>query len=393
MSANSFISCLFPSRRTTNWEYVRLYWVFYIIMLFIFGVVALFGIQFLPMMGIGLIFYFFRGRIMEKLGYIFLYSCLFIAIQVVVLIFLSYPYWMFIINNIKKSLVIIAVSAFVVGNIFHCVYFWPKLSNYIRHIFCSEELIEEEDLNDEFLITGGINNSNSNHNHNNVDDNDDSDESESYHHRHHHHHHHNNGNRHVHHTVLNNIHVYTSIPIDDEEFEEARRLQLIHDTEQQRRRDEENQLIMEQLQYSQTHNNFLQPTVCIIPPDISNNNITTTTTATTSTVETRDRRVSSSNNVYVNNTSSILHCAVCGMPPLTFAVMNCGHMCLCENCKLGYELQREKYCPMCSQPIDGYLKVYDSEDANCVICLTEPITHAIVPCGHFCIFIIFILIN
>lgn len=96
-----------------------------------------------------------------------------------------------------------------------------------------------------------------------------------------------------------------------------------------------------------------------------------------------DNRIST--NIYISNTSQQLHCVVCQKPPLSYALSPCGHFCLCENCKLCFVLQQQVFCPLCISPIGGFLRIYDSEGDNCIICLSKKISYAIIPCGHYCL--------
>ena len=51
-------------------------------------------------------------------------------------------------------------------------------------------------------------------------------------------------------------------------------------------------------------------------------------------------------------------CSICLTNPVTFLIIPCRHVCLCENC-LNYILARDKKCPICRGHINIGYKIYD----------------------------------
>jgi len=90
----------------------------------------------------------------------------------------------------------------------------------------------------------------------------------------------------------------------------------------------------------------------------------------------------------MRQTVSVGECIVCSHNPRTFALVPCGHLCLCHSCA-----SRDAYsqCPICRQSCKRLLNVFASPDVssvhvgNCVVCSKNENTHVFVPCGHLCV--------
>lgn len=50
-------------------------------------------------------------------------------------------------------------------------------------------------------------------------------------------------------------------------------------------------------------------------------------------------------------------CAICKSNRSTYALVPCGHRALCEECQESLEQQR---CPICAQPFDTTLRIWDA---------------------------------
>eukprot|EP00457_Paulinella_chromatophora_P011443 gb/GEZN01011584.1/.p1 GENE.gb/GEZN01011584.1/~~gb/GEZN01011584.1/.p1 ORF type:complete len:340 (-),score=47.69 gb/GEZN01011584.1/:101-1120(-) len=51
-------------------------------------------------------------------------------------------------------------------------------------------------------------------------------------------------------------------------------------------------------------------------------------------------------------------CVVCLDNPKEFVVLDCMHLCLCEECMELYQAEKEPRCPMCSKPANKFLRIY-----------------------------------
>ena len=53
-------------------------------------------------------------------------------------------------------------------------------------------------------------------------------------------------------------------------------------------------------------------------------------------------------------------CVVCDDAPADYALLMCGHRCLCGDCVKHFQPGGGRECPMCRQPIERTMRIYDN---------------------------------
>ena len=53
-------------------------------------------------------------------------------------------------------------------------------------------------------------------------------------------------------------------------------------------------------------------------------------------------------------------CVVCDDAPADYALLMCGHRCLCVDCVKHFQPGGGRECPMCRQPIERTMRIYDN---------------------------------
>ena len=52
-------------------------------------------------------------------------------------------------------------------------------------------------------------------------------------------------------------------------------------------------------------------------------------------------------------------CVVCLDELKTHCLVPCGHKCLCATCAKGWKDGTHVWCPMCNEPVDAVIRVFD----------------------------------
>ena len=64
-------------------------------------------------------------------------------------------------------------------------------------------------------------------------------------------------------------------------------------------------------------------------------------------------------------------CIVCMDATVTHAFVPCGHYCVCGKCAL--TLRKDAVCPMCRQPVTDSMRIYDNSDYSNNLAIEEPL--------------------
>lgn len=83
----------------------------------------------------------------------------------------------------------------------------------------------------------------------------------------------------------------------------------------------------------------------------------------------------------INNECMNMNCMICKSKSPSYIIPECGHYCVCKNCKK-YVEKYHKECPICGVRVQKKLKKVKTKNQKCVFCSELCVEYLIGDCGH-----------